>query len=73
MIYYVVEIQTQAETGAVIPYTYTDRGQAEAKYHALLAVASVSDVPKHGAMLFNDDGFIIKSEVYNHVKPEPEI
>ena len=72
MIYYVVEIQTQEESGAVIPYSFTDRGQAEAKYHSLLAVASVSNVPKHGAMLFNDDGFIIKSEVYNHDEPEQE-
>lgn len=71
MIYYVVEIQTQEATGAVIPFTFTDRGQAEAKYHSLLAVASVSSVPKHGAMLFNDDGFIIKSEVYNHNEPAP--
>lgn len=72
MIFYVIEIQTGAESGAVIPFNFTDRGQAEAKYHSLLAVASVSSVPKHGAMLFNDDGFIIKSEVYNHVEAEPE-
>ena len=70
--FYVIEIQTQAETGAVIPFSFVDRNQAEAKYHTLLAVCATSSVPKHGAMLFNDDGFIIKSEVYNHVQPEPE-
>ena len=72
MIYYVLEIQTSAEAGAVIPFTFTDRNQAEAKYHSLLAVCATSSVRKHGAMLFNEDGFILKSEVYNHVEPEPE-
>ena len=71
--FYVIEIQTQTETGAVIPFSFVDRNQAEAKYHTLLAVCATSNVPKHGAMLFNDDGFIIKSEVYNHVQPEPEV
>lgn len=72
MIYYVIEIQTQTESGAVIPFTFVDRNQAEAKYHSLLAICATSNVPKHGAMLFNDDGFIIKSEVYNHVQPDQE-
>ena len=67
---YVLEIQTTAETGAVIPFVYTDRDEAEAKYHSLLAVAAVSQVAKHGAMMFNDDGFVIKSEVYNHIEED---
>ena len=72
MIYYVLEIQTSLEAGAVIPFTFTDRNQAEAKYHSLLAVCATSSVRKHGAMLFNEDGFILKSEVYNHEEPGPE-
>lgn len=70
--YFVIEIQSQMETGAIIPFSFTNRNEAEAKYHALLAVCATSNVPKHGAMIFNDDGFIIKSEVYNHVEPEPK-
>ena len=66
MIYYVIEIQTSGDSGAVIPFTFSDRNDAEAKYHSLLAVCATSTVPKHGAMLFNDDGFILKSEIYNH-------
>ena len=66
MVFYVIEIQTQPEAGAVIPFTFVDRNQAEAKYHSLLAVCATSSVPKHGAMLFNEDGFILKSEVYTH-------
>ena len=68
--FYVIEIQTQTETGAVIPFAYTDRDQAEAKYHSLLAVCATSSVKKHGAILFNEDGFVIKSEVYNHMTEE---
>ena len=69
--FYVIEIQT-AQTGSVIPFSFQDRDAAEAKYHSLLSVAAVSAVPKHGAMLFNDDGFVLKCEVYNHIQPEPE-
>lgn len=64
--FYVIEIQTNDQTGAVIPFSYTDRNDAEAKYHTLLAAAATSSVRKHGAMIFNEDGFIIKTEVYNH-------
>lgn len=69
--FYVIEIQT-SNTGSVIPFVYTDRNDAEAKFHSLLAVAAVSEVPKHGAMLFTDDGFVLKSEVYNHQEEQPE-
>lgn len=67
--YYVIEIQTST-TGAVIPFAFTNKNEAEAKYHDLLRVAAVSQVPKHGAMLFTDDGFVLKSEMYNHVVEE---
>lgn len=69
--FYVIEIQTTT-TGAVIPFVFSNRDEAEAKYHSLLAVAAVSTVEKHGAMLFNDDGFVIKSEVYNHIVESAE-
>ena len=73
MLFYVIEIQSQENAGAVIPFTFTDRNAAEAKYHSLLAVAATSEVPKHGAMIFNADGFVMKTEVYNHIEEiEPE-
>lgn len=68
--FYVIEMQTGTETGSIIPFAFVNRNDAEAKYHSLLAVAAMSQVPKHGAMLFNDDGFVIKSEVYNHGSEE---
>ena len=69
--FYVIEIQT-SNTGAIIPFVFQDRNQAEAKYHNILSAAAVSEAPKHGAMLFTDDGFVLKSEVYNHQDPQPE-
>lgn len=68
MIYYVIELQTGV-TGACVPFAFNDRADAEAKYHTLLAVASKSDVPKHGVIMVNADGFVIKSEVYDHTEP----
>lgn len=70
--FYVIEIQT-TNTGAVIPFVFNNLSEAEAKYHSLLSVAAVSQVNKHGALLFNDDGFVLKSEVYNHVELDNEI
>ena len=68
MLYYVIEIQS-TDVGACIPVVFTDRDQAESKYHDVLKYAAVSSVRKHGAILCNEDGFIIKSEVYNHEVP----
>ena len=80
MKFYVCELQTTVGgAGAVTPFAYDSRNEAEAKYHSLLAVAAVSSVDKHGAILFNEDGFMLKNEVYNHyvppvppVPPEPD-
>ena len=66
MIFYVIELQTSAESGSAIPYAYDNRPDAEAQYHTLLAVASKSSVPKHGCIMVNADGFVLKNEVYNH-------
>lgn len=68
MLYYVIELQSN-EGGACVPVVFNDRDQAESKYHDVLKYAAVSDVRKHGAILCNEDGFIIKSEVYNHETP----
>ena len=65
MVYYVLELQTN-ETGGANIFVFTDRNQAEQKYHQVLTYASVSEVRKHGAVLMNEDGFILKSETYNH-------
>lgn len=73
MIFYVIEFQT-ADTGNVNVWPYTDRSEAEAKYHQVLMYASKSEVRKHGAMIITEDMFVIKSEVYDHdpVVPGPD-
>ena len=63
--YIVIEIQTSA-TVATLVNSYEDRNQAESKYHQILTAAALSSVPKHSAVLMNDEGQTIKSETYIH-------
>lgn len=72
MIFYVLEFQTTNGSGAVIPTAYTDRPTAEAAYHQVLAAAAQSSVYKHGAMLCNEDMFVLKQEVYTHYPVQDE-
>lgn len=64
--YFVLEIQINGETGSIIPFAFTDLGQAEAKYHAILSVAATSEVPKHSAVLMAENGITLKHESYFH-------
>lgn len=66
MIYIVVEIQSNGETAAVIQNSYSDRSEAENKYHTVLAYAATSDVPTHSAVMLSDEGYFVKSEKYIH-------
>ena len=68
MIFYVIELQSneEAATSAIIPYAYADKTAAETHYHQVLMAAAGSEIRKHGCMLVNEDGFILKSEFYNH-------
>lgn len=61
----VSELQT-TETTAVISYVFSDRLQAEQKYHEVLSFAAVSQVPVHSAVMLTDEGVLIKRESYRH-------
>lgn len=65
--YIVIEIQTNAD-GAVgnLVYSYDDRNQAESKYHAVLSSAAVSALPKHSAVIMDDEGAVYGSMCYRH-------
>lgn len=63
--YIVIEIQTST-TVATIVNSYDNINQAESKYHQILTAAAISDVPKHGAVLLNDEGQMINHECYIH-------
>lgn len=65
MIYYVIELQS-GDAGAVLPYAYNNRPDAEVKYHALLSAAAKSAVPSHTVMLVMWNGNVVKSETYEH-------
>lgn len=65
MNFIVIELQT-TDTTAALTYTFSDRLQAEQKYHEVLSYAAVSKVSTHGAIMFTSDGTFIKGETYNH-------
>lgn len=73
MSYIVIELQTNANgTVGNIVTAYTDRNQAEQKYHTVLAAAAVSALPAHAAVLITSDGMTLAHECYHHAQPEPE-
>ena len=61
----VIELQ-KSDTLAVLSDTYETRNQAEQKYHTTLAYAAVSEIPKHSAVMLDEDGTYIKSETFEH-------
>lgn len=67
--YFVLEIQI-GETGTILPFTFDNLADAEAKYHAILSVAAKSSVPKHSAVLMAENGITLKQESYFHEEPE---
>lgn len=73
MNYIVMEMQTNNGTTAIVtPATYSDRNQAESKFHQILQAAAVSNVKVHTAVMLTEDGRLARpSECYRH-EPEPE-
>lgn len=58
----VIEYQTNAEgQTAMLNNAYADSREAESKYHQILSAAALSGLPKHGAIMFTEDGFIGQS------------
>ena len=73
MTYIVIETQTNDGVTAIVPpLAYTDRNEAESKFHAILTVAATSSVEEHAAMLLTSDGRMVRNECYRHAAPEPE-
>lgn len=61
----VIEIQ-KGDSIANIVTTYDTINEAENKYHTILASAAVSAVPKHSAVMLDENGDFIKSECFEH-------
>lgn len=69
MTYIVIELQTNTDgTVGNLVYSYTDRNEAEQKYHLILSSAAVSQLPAHAAVLLTGDGRMLASQCYRHVE-----
>ena len=64
--YFVLEIQINGATGSILPFTFDNLADAEAKYHTILSVAAKSSVQKHSAVLMAENGITLKHESYFH-------
>lgn len=74
MTYIVIETQTNDGVTAIVPpLSYTERNDAEAKFHQILGVAATSAVEEHTAMLLTSDGRLVRGECYRHPKQEPVV
>ena len=73
MTYIVIELQTNSDgTVGNLVYAFTNRNEAEQKYHLVLASAAVSQLPAHAAVLLTNDGRTIASQCYRHEEPVEE-
>ena len=68
----VTEVQTNGDTVTTLPFAYDTMNEAEAKYHSVLAVAAVSNVPTHACIMYDNEGFPIKHECFWHGEQEEE-
>ncbi len=72
MTYIILETQTNNGTTAIVPpVAFTDRNEAESRYHSVLASAAVQTVEEHAAIMITNDGCVIRNECYRH-EPQPE-
>lgn len=74
--YTTLENQIRADGSKGLLYDhYTDYDQACAKYFTICAAAAVSGLPYHSAHLLQDDGRMVKQEIFDrrpYFEPEPE-
>ncbi len=68
--YIVIELQKSGDQVGNIVSSHATLAEAEAKYHAVLAAAAVSNVEAHSAVLLNAYGVSIKNECYRHEAEE---
>lgn len=63
---FVLEIQNNTLT----PYYYNqqqyENGVAYQKFHEICSYASVSSVERHVVMMINNEGGVLKQEIFNH-------
>lgn len=62
----VIEIQKSGETATPLVQLFTDDAQAKSRYHELLSIAAVSNVPEHSVILVSEEGNFMFHEKYEH-------
>lgn len=73
MAWFVVEVQSNGETGSTIVNSYPTQAEAESKFHSILSFAAVSSVFRHGAIMFSDTMDGLMTRVFEHPAEEPVI
>ena len=63
----VIELQTDEhdQTGNLV-YAYSNRAEAESKYHSILSSAATSTLTIHAAVMLDECGNLEKNEFYRH-------
>ena len=64
----VIELQKN-ENGTVanIVTEHSTQAEAESKYHAILSLAAVSEIPVHSAVIVSEEGFPLMHQCYKHL------
>lgn len=71
--YIVTEIQTYKDGSiGILTTDHLTQNEAESKYHAVLSAAAVSDLPRHSAIIYANDGMVIGNYCYYHEESELE-
>lgn len=67
--YSVIEIQVDSEGNvAFTPIaTFTNRNEAESRFHYVLSFAATSTLAKHAVMLISEDGRLLERKCYEHI------
>ena len=68
--YTVIELQTNNGVTSILTFSFTDRDQAESKFHNILSYAAVSTVDIHAVSIMDALGDVVKNDHYYHTKPE---
>ena len=67
MKYIVIEIQVNQDgTVGNIVTSYDSLNSAESHYYTVRAAAAVSELPKHSAVIVDDEGGLIGARCYRH-------
>jgi hypothetical protein len=70
--YIVIELQTNGQgTVSTLTYQYSNKNDAESKFHTILASASVGSLPVHTAVIMTNEGVTLRAECYKNGENAP--